>query len=408
MKGYNGANAILRSTLEGNHHQPDTQKLRHVSNSAVGRFNSLTTKPQRETKTGSLLLPASDNARRFCTGTYANHISLVYLAEKKEFEVNINKSPEYNFSWRMGRRFANTGRQEVEGAFICHFNVFRTLEIPDPIGMAFLSANETLTNQLKMLFVDFCCPYSRESDTGSEIARDNGHNAMRYNLGCEELILADGSLEYNSGYTHVEVKLLRRRNKPFLEWKWLGGERLDVLLEEDLIDRFQIFPQGAYALLFGPRFFIQSELSSLGGTYFLACGNLDLSNWQHGCFLETGVNQEYCERKTAIAWTLGLKSARRKDCFGEVFEYPFFISISRQAESARSSYSGKYADSMFSLKLHYLLVTHLPIGILLGAELPIAYSATFQRLHSRSVVDSDEQVLAFLFGSLDDIIRRLA
>lgn len=232
------------------------------------------------------------------TGTQGNHMSL-NLAKEMGYAIDTREQSKGQFELANGKminslgtvtakiRFANTKPEEGNQSFVCYFNVFRTLAVPALIGMAFLSATETLTRFTSRL-VDLPQNWKRSlrvcavgsaanrvscfingkpviayADTGSEVALVNDAYAMKHGLhskyGREELMLADGSLEYTSGYTEVEFKLPRRPDQSYEAWRALKAKKIrfhilknlqfDVLLDEDMIDQFQIFQKGAHALV---------------------------------------------------------------------------------------------------------------------------------------------------------------
>ncbi|KAI4699571.1 hypothetical protein J4E81_004596 [Alternaria sp. BMP 2799] len=117
----------------------------------------------------------------------------------------------------------------------CRFNVFERLALPVLIGMTFLQATETITKYTSRM-VDLPTTWKRSlrlcavgnatnqvactidgrkafaaADTGSEIALVSGEYAKKHGLlrdyGCEELELADGSLEYTTGFADIQESL---------------------------------------------------------------------------------------------------------------------------------------------------------------------------------------------------------
>ncbi|KAI4951223.1 hypothetical protein J4E91_003930 [Alternaria rosae] len=175
---------------------------------------------------------------------------------------------------------------------ICRFNVFERLALPVLIGMAFLRATETITKYTSRM-VDIpgtrkrslrlcsmgnatnqvsCIIEGRRisaaADTGSEIALISGTYARKRGFvireGCEELELADGSLEYTSGFAYARISVLDRSHwekrstsisasrwkaKPGLRPDWIPLHvleclQLDVLLDERTSDVLDVFQNG--------------------------------------------------------------------------------------------------------------------------------------------------------------------
>ncbi|KAF2649672.1 hypothetical protein K491DRAFT_783180 [Lophiostoma macrostomum CBS 122681] len=231
------------------------------------------------------------------TGTQANHISLE-LAEEMGYEIASSEEDKAEFELANGKiiesigrisaviKFAQDERAGDKTTVTCYFNVFRKLALPALIGMAFLSATETLstyTSRLVELPQDWkrslrlCAVGSTSNhvscvldgkrvfahaDTGAEIALVSGEYAMRHGLlkgySCEEIMLADGSIVYTSGHSDVEFFV-----PPFGTESWKLAERklvrfhvlknlqFDVILDEELVENFRVFQQGAHALISG-------------------------------------------------------------------------------------------------------------------------------------------------------------
>ncbi|KAI4691072.1 uncharacterized protein J4E84_003362 [Alternaria hordeiaustralica] len=236
------------------------------------------------------------------TGTHDNHIS---RAKAIELGYNIEPIPdtEAGFQLPNGKNIKAMGqivvavqfakRVESEASYIpCRFNVFERLALPVLIGMAFLRATETITKYTSRM-VDLPGTWKRSlrlyslgnatnqvsciiegrrilaaADTGSEIALINGTYARKRGFiireGCEELELADGSLEYTSGFAYARISVLdhshwekrstsisasKWKAKPGLRPDWfrfhvLECLQLDVLLDERTSDVLDVFKNG--------------------------------------------------------------------------------------------------------------------------------------------------------------------
>jgi hypothetical protein len=165
----------------------------------------------------------------------------------------------------------------------CTFFVFKHLALPALIGMTFLDATETLTaftsrlialpsgwkKSFRLLSLGSttthvtcklnACEVVATADTGAEIALVSGDfaqmNGFRYELGCEELELADGSKEYTTGFGNVELSIWKARleKDPGRAGSWvtrtvkfhvLDTLVPDVVLDEDIIEDYKIFQEG--------------------------------------------------------------------------------------------------------------------------------------------------------------------
>ncbi|KAI4663449.1 uncharacterized protein J4E78_003863 [Alternaria triticimaculans] len=236
------------------------------------------------------------------TGTYDNHMS---RAKAIEFGYTIDPSPDVHSHFQLPNgktikavghvivavQFARQVGSEV-ASMTCRFNVFEHLALPVLIGMTFLQATETI-NKYTSRMVDLpgtrkrslrlysmgnatnqvsCIIEGRRisaaADTGSEIALISGTYARKRGLsireGCEELELADGSLEYTSGFAYARISVLDRSHwekrstsisaskwkaKPGLRPEWIRFHvleclQLDVLLDERTSDALDVFKNG--------------------------------------------------------------------------------------------------------------------------------------------------------------------
>ena len=227
------------------------------------------------------------------TGTHANHMS---LAKAIELGYTIEPSPdtEPGFQLPNGKIIKAVGQIVVavqfarqvssEAASItCRFNVFERLALPVLIGMTFLQATETITKYTSRM-VDLPTTWKRSlrlcavgnatnqvaciidgrrgfaaADTGSEIALVSGEYAMKYDLlreyGCEVLELADGSLEYTSGFADLAVHVSKSEAHPQspefkkVRFHVLSNLQFDVILDEETIDDLSIFQDGVAKIL---------------------------------------------------------------------------------------------------------------------------------------------------------------
>jgi hypothetical protein len=230
------------------------------------------------------------------TGTQDNHMSLA-VAKDMNLEITIDKENKGKFALPTGAiieslgrtsakvRFANRSAVE-ESTMMCFFNIFKTLAHPVCMGMTFLGATETLSKHTFRLvdvpgrmnrplrlcsLGDIASQVSCEidgkraiaqADTGSEIAlisgkfaHDNGLRRREY--GCEEIMLADGSIVYTSGCADVFFSVSKSAShlkKRDVEWgrirfHVLDNLHFDALLDEDLVDQFDVFGRNAQALI---------------------------------------------------------------------------------------------------------------------------------------------------------------
>ncbi|KAI4679075.1 uncharacterized protein J4E88_006367 [Alternaria novae-zelandiae] len=224
------------------------------------------------------------------TGTHENHMS---RAKAIELGYNIDPSPDIAAAFQLpnGKIIKAVGHVVVAVQFArregpkassmtCHFNVFDRLALPVLIGMTFLQATETITRYTSRM-VDLPTTWKRSlrlcavgnatnqvactidgravsaaADTGSEIALVSGEYAMKHGLlrdySCEELELADGSLEYTSGHADVTVRVLTKEDvycgNPWktkkVRFHVLKNLQFDVILDEETIDDLSIFENG--------------------------------------------------------------------------------------------------------------------------------------------------------------------
>jgi hypothetical protein len=233
------------------------------------------------------------------TGTHDNHMS---RAKAIEMGLIISPSPdsEAGFELPNGRIIKAVGYVIVAVQFArqvgseaaemtCRFNVFERLALPVLIGMTFLQATETITKYTSRM-VDLPTTWKRSlrlcsvgnatnqvactidgrrisaaADTGSEIALVSGAYAMKHGLlrdySCEELELADGSLEYTSGFADVTVRVPNRHINAFdrkfgdtyktkrVRFHVLKNLQFDVILDEETIDDLGIFEDGLATIM---------------------------------------------------------------------------------------------------------------------------------------------------------------
>ena len=236
------------------------------------------------------------------TGTHENHIS---HAKAIEMGCTVRPSPNLDawFQLPNGKIIKPMGHVNImvqsardvgsdTSPMICRFNVFEKLALPVLIGMAFLRATDTITKYTSRM-VDLPGTWKRSlrlysmgnatnqvsciiegrrisaaADTGPEIALVSGIYAKRRGFiirdGSEELELADGSLEYTSGFAYARISVLDRshweqrstsisaskwRAKPGLRPDWIRFHvleclQLDVLLDERTSDVLDVFKNG--------------------------------------------------------------------------------------------------------------------------------------------------------------------
>ncbi|EUC51059.1 hypothetical protein COCMIDRAFT_281 [Bipolaris oryzae ATCC 44560] len=227
------------------------------------------------------------------TGTEANHMSLE-LAQKLGYKINREEQEKGLFQLPTGKIIESVGQviaqiqfAQGEGSktstFTCQFNVFSKLAMPALIGMAFLNATETLTTyrsrlatlpagwkrSLRLCAVGNatnevnCVLNGRDAkaiaDTGSEIALVSGEYALRHGLlyeySCEELELADGSLEHTSGFVDLVLAIQdpgshdRKWTEKKVRFHVLESLRFEVLLDEAIVEDFKIFQRGIAFML---------------------------------------------------------------------------------------------------------------------------------------------------------------
>lgn len=244
-----------------------------------------------------LLFQSTTGARELITkydsGTHDNHMSLD-LATEMGYEIDTSEASRGSFQLPTGKIIEAIGRVSAQvrfakdpdhedGRVICFFNVFSRLASPVLIGMTFLKATETITKYTQRL-VDLppsvkrsfslcavgnatnrvCCIIDgrdvvASADTGSELALMSGAYAARHGLlreySCEVLELADGSLEYTSGFADVVVQVKDRTifgketfTKKMVRFHVLKHLQFDVLLDEDAANQFDIFRKGLVTL----------------------------------------------------------------------------------------------------------------------------------------------------------------
>lgn len=172
---------------------------------------------------------------------------------------------------RFGRIVTGVHNDEIT----CIFNVFETLALPANMGLAFLKATETLEKHTSRLIdLTSALPATlhvftmggatnqvsctvdgnkivAHADTGSHIALINGEYALKHGLlrkyGCEKLMLADGSIEYTSGFADIEVKVVSKPGKQGtsgsqkVRFHVLKNLQFNVILDEQLVSDFRLF-----------------------------------------------------------------------------------------------------------------------------------------------------------------------
>ena len=218
------------------------------------------------------------------TGTQDNHMS---YAKAIELGYNINPSPrrETGFQLPNGKIIKAMGQVVVAVHFarqvgseapsmICHFNVFQRLALPVLIGMTFLQATETITKYTSRM-VDLPTTWKRSLrlcavgnainqvactidgrelstavDTGPEIDLVSSEYAVSHDsqrdYGCEELELADGSLEYTRGFVDVTINT-STRSSPIRRW-YMDDWKFRIVrfhsLEHFQFDEREVFAHG--------------------------------------------------------------------------------------------------------------------------------------------------------------------
>jgi hypothetical protein len=301
----NALRAQARSNKDGSRRRQGLPLLSEVS--IQGKFVNALRAQARSNKDDSrrhqglpLLFEVSTGVKEVMTGhdtgTHDNHMSLE-LARKLGYEVDTEDACKGQFQLPNGKLIEAVGRVTAQVQFAqgagskttsikCHFNVFSRLALPALIGMAFLDATETLKlyrSRLVTLPADWkrtlrlygvgsatnqvtCIIAGREvkanADTGSEIALVSGKYAMRLGFlreySCEELELADGSLEYTSGFVDIQLSIRTPQNDGYKRDNWttktvrfhvLENLHLDVILDEVIVDDFEIFQNGIGAIV---------------------------------------------------------------------------------------------------------------------------------------------------------------
>jgi len=220
------------------------------------------------------------------TGTLENHISLK-LATSMGYKISFDPKHRRELKLANGTtikaagritaklRFARAVADDDNSVLTCEFNVFEELVLPALVGIAFLQATETLSKHSSRLIdlpSDLPTPLHvcaigaatnqvscevdgniarAHADTGSGIALISGEYALKHGLlreyGCEKLMLADGSIDYTSGYADIEVKVVKKPGKKGVfgsqkvRFHILKNLQFDVVLDEQLVADFQIF-----------------------------------------------------------------------------------------------------------------------------------------------------------------------
>ncbi|KAJ4356757.1 uncharacterized protein N0V89_004793 [Didymosphaeria variabile] len=211
---------------------------------------------------------------KYDTGTMANHMSLD-LARELGYDIDYITAVGCITT---DVTFLGDGREEE---MTCYFNVFKSLAFPALIGMAFLHATETLskyTSRLVDLPIDcrrslkLCSVgeatnrvlciingngVTAHADTGAEIALVSAEYASRKNLvvkkRCEELMLADCSIVHTLGFTDVNCQLMNLWPPKTVRLHVFAGLQYDILLDEDLVNDFDLFRKRSYSLVNGMR-----------------------------------------------------------------------------------------------------------------------------------------------------------
>jgi hypothetical protein len=270
---------------------------------------------------------------KYDTGTMGNHISLD-LAKKLDYPIDRGPQSRGQFKMANGKTITAVGRIKADIAFLgdkqvnkttCYFNVFEKLAFPALIGMAFLHATETLskytsrlvnlpedcrrslrlcavgeaTNQVQCLVNGKAV--TAHADTGAEIALISAEYATRNNLvvenGCEELMLADGSIDYTKGFSDVAFSLKSSWmqtsgwDKNTVRFHVLDNLQFDVLLDEDIVEVFELFKDRAYSFIDG----MLEIIPSIAAIVHL------------GRRLEEGI---FDARQKVRGWTKGLRASK--------------------------------------------------------------------------------------------------
>jgi hypothetical protein len=217
------------------------------------------------------------------SGTEANHMELVQTKHLGLEVIPIPESDATKFKIANGTIIKPIGRTSASISFangdsqdkpiLCHFNVFKRLAVPVLMGMKFLEITETLSKyrnrlvelprqMLRSLRVCamgdvsnevVCIINGREvyanADTGSEIPLMRGDYARSRGIynpqGEEKIMFADGSIGYTLGVAHATISLGDefRNVSNSISTKFYIFEDLscNVLLDEDLVDRLEVF-----------------------------------------------------------------------------------------------------------------------------------------------------------------------
>ncbi|KAI4642285.1 hypothetical protein J4E93_007431 [Alternaria ventricosa] len=224
------------------------------------------------------------------TGTHDNHMSRAKATELG-YTIDLSSDMESGFQLPNGKIIKAVGHVVVAVQFArkvgseaasmtCRFNVFERLALPVLIGMTFLQATETITRYTSRM-VDLPTTWKRSlylgretvatADTGSNVALVSGEYATKHQLefeyGCEELMLADGSLEYTRAYADVTIGVYKSKismantrllppRKYMTHWKTkrvrfyiLESLQFDVILDEATVDDLSIFEHGLATIM---------------------------------------------------------------------------------------------------------------------------------------------------------------
>ncbi|KAH6629702.1 hypothetical protein C7974DRAFT_395038 [Boeremia exigua] len=226
------------------------------------------------------------------TGTYENHMTLD-AAEKLGYKLDENSSHIGSFELPNGKIIRSLGRVVAQVQFAsgddagsevmpCWFNIFEKLAIPVLVGMTFLDFTETLTrfrsrlrdlpSRCSQQYFRLCAVGSQtnsvscvidgrqaqaQADTGANISLISGHYAAKNGLlrryRCEELQLADGSIEHTSGFADVEISVQNPSSLStttrIVRLHVLKSLCVDVILDEDIVDDLEIFQSGIGTVL---------------------------------------------------------------------------------------------------------------------------------------------------------------
>jgi hypothetical protein len=231
------------------------------------------------------------------TGTEGNHISLD-LAVKLGFRLPSATVDGSKFKLANGTIIKSLGKMSLDVQFastniskdecapmFCIFNVFKKLAAPALMGMAFLRATGTLSKHPERLVPlpdralcslrvcavgnvsnEIVCTINGKeviarADTGSEIALMSDEFVRRRGFKREEeeireIMFADESMGYTCGSTKVNMNVLQQgqfsgvaTDTRLVKFHIYAGLEYDVLLDAFLVEDFDIFVEGACALL---------------------------------------------------------------------------------------------------------------------------------------------------------------